>query len=183
MDIAPCPDKWLAYKGKCYRVNMDDTDYYNARRWCKDQNSTLVSINDAEENNFVWKICYKDKLPIAYGRNESKATCWLGMSEKGGDVNTPQDLQKWEWLDGTTVKGNKFDKWALRPGMGNGDGDGNRYYEPNNERTARTPGGDDVRHAIMNQQEGGMMGKWYDKPAQFRAHAVCEMTPEPMIRG
>lgn len=175
--IVKCPKRWLSFGGKCYRVRQDTNDYYNARMWCEGQNASLVSINDADENHFIWRICRTETLPITYDSNKSKATCWLGIAEKGGDATTPQELQKWTWLDGSEILGKGgqgYNNWALRPGMGNGDGDGNRYFEPNNEKTARTPLGDDVRHAVINQLEGGMMGYWYDKTSQFRAHAICE---------
>jgi len=180
METVPCPKGWLSYRKKCYKVNMDDSDFYNAKRWCELQNSTMISINNKEENHFLWRICHTEADPITYPRNSTRATCWLGMREKPGtgDKTTIQDLQQWEWLDGSTVKGNKFKNWGSRPGMGSGNGGGNDYFEPNNEKTRRTPLGMDVRHAIINQQEGGMSGKWYDKPAQFRAHAVCEFAPK-----
>lgn len=180
MDTVKCPKWWLSYKGKCYRVSKKPMDFYTAKRWCEAEKASLASINDAAENNFMWRICHTEPDPITYPRNDTRTACWLGMREipNTGDVTTAQADQKWEWLDGTTMEINKYQNWAARPGMGDGDGDGNRYFEPNNERTRRTPLGQDVRHAIMNQKEGGMSGKWYDKPAQFRAHAACEMSPE-----
>jgi len=153
---------------------MEKSDYFQGKQWCASQNSTLISVNSAEENHFLWRICRTETQPITYPSNTSKATCWLGIREKGGNKKTPQEMQKWEWLDGSTPEGNDYKNWALRPGMGNGDGDGNRYFEPNNEKTRRSPVGMDVKHAIINQLEGDMMGFWYDKPAQFRAHAACE---------
>lgn len=159
---------------------MDDTDFYNAKRWCKSQKAEMVSINSEDENKFVWQICHTEPRPFQNGNTKSRAPCWLGMREKPGtgSAETVQEDQMWEWLDGTNTTGNKYANWGLRPGMGNGDGDGNRYFEPNNEKTRRTPFGQDVRHAIMNQKEGGMSGYWYDKPAAFRAHSVCEKEAE-----
>lgn len=121
--------------------------------------------------------------PISYPYKSTRATCWLGMREKfgTGDVFTSQQEQQWEWINGAQLDISSYKNWAKRPGLGDGDGDGNRYFEPNNERTRRTPLGYDVRHAIMNQAEGGMSGKWYDKPAAFRAHAVCEFAPAMAI--
>jgi hypothetical protein len=163
-------------------VNQVLTDYYEAKLWCQNKNpkAQLVSINDAGENHFVWRMCHNEPDPISFPGNDTRATCWIGMYEKQGtgDVSTPQEEQEWEWLDGTALSWSKgYRNWAMKPGLGNGDGDGNRYFEPNNERTRRTRRGQDVRHAIINQLEGGMSGKWYDKPAQFRAHALCEMPP------
>jgi hypothetical protein len=177
--IVECPAKWFSFNGKCYRVNQDTTDYYGAKLWCDERDAKLISINAAEENHFLWRICHTEQAPLTYPRNGTRATCWIGIYEKqgSGDVDTPQVDQVWEWLDGTSVAENMYSNWALKPGLGNGDGDGNSYFEPNNEKTRRTPLGQDVRHAIINQLEGGMSGKWYDKPAQFRAHAACEMDP------
>jgi len=178
-----CPNHWLSYKGKCYRVNQKTTDFYGAQQWCKDEgqkakrNASLVVIHEKQENEFVWRICHAEADPITYPRNSTRRSCWLGMWEKAatGDETTPQEQQIWEWADGSSVKGNKYENWGLRPGMGDLKDDGNKYYEPNNERSKRTPAGMDVRHAIMNQKEGGMLGYWYDKPAAFQAHAACEM--------
>lgn len=176
-----CPKKWFAYRGKCYRVNMKQSDYYHAKLWCEEHKAKLISVNNAAENRFMWRICHNDPDPLNFPKNSTRATCWLGMKEKPGtgDVSTPQELQQWIWEDGSTTKGNLYSNWASRPGMGDGSGDGNKYFEPNNEKTRRTPAGDDVRHAIINQLEGGMSGKWYDKPAAFRAHAVCEKVAAP----
>lgn len=180
MDTVPCPKDWLSFQGKCYRVNQKTDDYYGARRWCEDQNATLVSIRSAEENQFLWRICHAETDPITYARSDTRTSCWLGMREKPntGNKSSPQEAQLWEFLDGSTPRGNNYSNWASRPGMGDGQGDGNRFSEPNNERTRYSPIGMDVRHAIMNQIEGGMNGKWYDKPAQFRAHAACEKLGE-----
>lgn len=140
----------------------------------------MVSITSADENKFVWKICHTVADPLTDPMNATRATCWLGMHEKPltGNVFTPQEQQQWQWIDGPALGADAYKNWALKPGLGDGDGDGNRFFEPNNERTRRTPAGYDVRHAIMNQAEGNMSGKWYDKPAAFRAHAVCEFVPE-----
>lgn len=179
----------MSFGGSCYLINQVTQDYYKARDWCAKKNATLVSINNADENEFIWKICHSEPDPLTYPKTLTRSTCWLGMREKTGTGmrDTPQDRQKWEWLDGSTPdwgpKSNKYRNWALRPGMGDGQGDGNKYYEPNNEKSKMSPAGTDVRHAIMNQQEGGMSGRWYDKPAQFRAQAACEQVPQYITAG
>jgi len=94
-----------------------------------------------------------------------------------GTVNTPAEQQKWLWLDGTSPDMNKYEHWAKWPGLGNQDGQGNRFYEPNNQRTIKSKGMN-VRHAIFNQPEGGYKGFWYDKPSETMAHAVCEVDPK-----
>jgi len=131
-----CPAHWMSFGGSCYLINQDTQDYYGARDWCAKRNATLVSINNADENEFIWKICHSEPDPLTYPRALTRSTCWLGMREKTGTGmrDTPQDRQKWEWLDGSTPdwgpKSNKYRNWALRPGMGDGKGDGNKYYEP-----------------------------------------------------
>lgn len=185
MDTAPCPEDWLSFKGSCFKVNQKEQDYYEAKRWCEEQDATLVVSNSEEKNTFLWRICHTEPDPITYPKSETRTTCWLGMHELGGKASTPQANQTWEFLDGSTPLSNNFSNWALRPGIGDGKGDGNRFSEPNNERTKYAPAGIDVKHAIMNQAEGEMSGKWYDKPAAFRAHALCEklapsgMSPAP----
>lgn len=116
--------------------------------------------------------------PSPTQKKSTRSSCWIGLHEKPGTgtVSTPQKDQKWLWLDGTTPLENKYTNWATWPGLGNGKGDGNQFFEPNNQKTAKSKGFN-VRHAIMNQPEGKFSGKWYDKPSEFMAHALCEMDP------
>lgn len=176
--MVDCGDEWLSYNGHCYTVNMQRLDYYESRRWCKNQGAQLVSINDANEDKFIYRICHNEPNPITYPKSTTRTTCWLGLFEKPGTgtVSTPQLQQIWNWIDGSSLQTNNYTNWAVWPGLGDGEMDGNRYSEPNNQRTGKSVGFN-VRHAVMNQAEGGFKGYWYDKPASTRAHAVCEKIP------
>lgn len=127
----------------------------------------MVSINDAQENNFVHRICHNDPDPITYPK-ATHANCWIGLHEKRGTgtVSTPKERQKWMWGDGSQVK--DYSNWAKVSTKG-------RFMEPNNQKTKKSLGFD-VRHATMNQDDE-KKGFWYDCPAQTRANAVCEKDP------
>lgn len=170
-----CPETWFSYQKHCYKVNMVKQNYYDARQHCVNEGGLLVSINNEKENQFAWKLCHSEPDPITYPKLASRSTCWIGLYEQPGTgtVETPQAEQKWLWLDGTSPEINGYKNWAQWPGLGDGNGDGNKFGEPNNQRTAAS-GGFNVRHALMNKPEGGYQGKWYDEPAEPEAHAMCE---------
>merc|ERR1711976_972159 len=98
----------------------------NTGLWCEKQDATLISVNDKDENDFMWRICHTEPDPITFPRNKTRTTCWLGLVERRGTGNKdpPQDSQIWDWLDGSRPETNKWANWANKPGMGDGDGTG-----------------------------------------------------------
>jgi len=133
-----------------------------------------VSINSERENHFIWRLCGTGTdNPILHPLLLKRDSCWIGLTEKYGNENTIQARQKWVWPDGTSTE--SFSKWHKNS---QGGYTHSEYDEPYNGRegpdhTEAT----DERHAIMNDRAGGFSGKWYDRPASFRALPVCEMAP------
>jgi len=126
----------------------------------------------------MYRLCHSSADPITWPVENTRATCWIGLHEKAGTgtVATPQKDQIWLWLDETTPESNGYVNWATWPGMGDGKGDGNHFFEPNNQRTSDS-NGENVRHAVINLPEGGYSGLWYDQPSQTLSHALCEKWP------
>lgn len=56
--------------------------------------------------------------------------------------------------------------------------------EPNNGRTPfeNDQKNADERHAVMNRLHGDRDGKWYDQPAEFKAHAICEKVASSFVQ-
>jgi hypothetical protein len=179
----PCPLGWHLYNKKCYKVNLDSTsNYTDAKKWCRAQNSDLVSINTKQENEFVWKICGVGTADPINDPNHVRWTpCWIGLTEKNGtgNVTTPQDEQKWVWADGTSLNFDGWKKYCFF--CSKEDEKGN---EPNNGRVPfhRPYHNDEVvdeRYAVMNRLHDDRDGRWYDQPASYKnARAVCEYDPE-----
>lgn len=182
MNIVACPDGWLGFEGKCYKVNTGEKEsYFKAKSWCNDQSAQLVSVNSAKENDFVWRICGTGTDdPIMKPVNLKRTTCWLGLTEKDGtgNLDTRSGDQEWVWADGTTPPSWQYANWQQYDGKNWQEYYGSERNEPNN---GRSPGGQDQpfdeRYAVMNQAIGGYAGRWYDKPAAYEAHAVCELDP------
>jgi len=172
LETVVCPAGWFSSHGKCYMVYQDEYDYGTARELCRAHGADLVSINSEEENDFVWKICGTGAdNPIVHPRAMKLGSCWLGIEEKpltGNKDTLPRD-QEWQWVDGSTPSG--YSNWRQR------EREGIQHHEPNNGRRKEQVGEvSDERHAAMNQpRTNDFGGKWYDKPASFKALPVCEV--------
>jgi len=177
-----CPENWFSFQGHCYQTSMQKLSYYASRNLCQSHGGRLISINSALENAMAQRICHTAADPITYPKDSTRTSCWIGLYEKPGTgtVQTPQNEQIWLWLDGTTVTSNGYTNWAEWPGLGNHDGQGNHYYEPNNQKTIASAGFN-VRHAVFNKAEGGFKGFWYDNPSETLVHALCEVDPKVTV--
>ena len=53
-----CPAQWISYSTYCYYVSGAGVtvDWTTARSHCQAMNTDLVSINDTDENQFVYSI-------------------------------------------------------------------------------------------------------------------------------
>jgi len=167
-----CPNGWISHHGKCYKVNVvEKSSYFQAKSWCTQQNAQLVTISSADKNDFIWRICGDGTDdPISNPMDLTRQSCWLGLSEKAGSGNefTPAAEQMWVWPDGSTPSAWQYENWKKYEGGHN---------EPNNGKSPVDKVPFDERYVVMNQIIGGMSGKWYDKPANYEAHAVCELDP------
>jgi len=190
-----CNHGWLRHNNQCYKVNTDKADFNTSRHWCQQQGADLVSINDADENDFVWRICGtmmdgKDD-PIENPMNMIRDVCWLGLVEQPwtGDRHTPGPLQKWIWLDGTESTYRNWKDWVMEP-LDTKNEPNNQPPEPSKPGSEPRP--HDERHAVFNQDAGGMSGRWFDVPPVYNsALAVCEkaavdrphVPPKPALTG
>jgi len=52
----PCPSNFSFYGQWCYYVYNTPSDFETALQSCQEENSSLVSISDDQENNFVISI-------------------------------------------------------------------------------------------------------------------------------
>jgi len=151
-------------------VHHTEYDYGTAQAWCQAHGADLVSINSERENHFVWRLCGTGtKNPLLYPQLVERKSCWLGITEETGtgDKDTELLKQKWVWSDGTSPS--TYSNWRR-------SSDGFSYDEPNNGRVGPTKSSPfDERTAVMNDHSGSFTGKWYDKPASFKALPVCEM--------
>ena len=87
-------DGWRLFNAACYKFFTEAKPWSEAEQYCDQQlNSTLVTINSQEENNFV-----KSLLLASIG--DEKA--WIG----GNDMDTEGT---WVWVDGSDWS--EFDNW------------------------------------------------------------------------
>jgi len=159
-----CPRGWFSHFGKCYVVHSTKYDYSTARAWCQAHGAELVSINSERENKFVLRICGTGtQSPLLQPQLFKRDSCWLGLTEArgSGSKDTAQAKQKWDWADGRTTA--SYSRWRSSP-------DGSEYDEPNNGKVVpHIPAVVDERHATYYS------GKWYDRPASFKALPACQM--------
>lgn len=106
---------WSACEGSCYAFSEEPKSYDDAAAACAAQGAQLVSIQSAEENAYVQKLC-------------KQRACWLGLSE-------PADSENWFWADGAAA-GTKG-KWV---GYVNWEkGEPNNYRGRDEEATFMNP--------------------------------------------
>ncbi|XP_035994263.1 macrophage mannose receptor 1 isoform X3 [Fundulus heteroclitus] len=83
-------DGWLEWKGKQYYLNNRLMAMEDARRFCKEKHSDLVTFSSEDENVFLWKQIYSESQKY-----------WIGLTV---------DLDKTaQWIDGSPVI---FQWWA-----------------------------------------------------------------------
>lgn len=175
LETVVCPRGWFSHKGHCYTVHHTEMEFGIAQAWCQAHGADLVSVNSEWENHFLWRICGTGTHnPLLYPLLVKRGVCWLGLTEEGGDKNTPPLRQKWRWADGMTTDG--YSNWRRSP-------HGASYDEPNNGRDGPNQMKvSDERTAVMNDPSGSYSGKWYDKPANTKALPACEMRAETASR-
>ncbi|XP_045209803.2 macrophage mannose receptor 1-like isoform X2 [Mercenaria mercenaria] len=91
-----CPSNiWTPYKNSCYMFMKTATNWMNARKFCQSHNSTLASILNENEQNFVFS-----QLPAMTGKIDQ---LFIGLN----DI----DIQrKFQWTDGMAVT---YTNWAV----------------------------------------------------------------------
>ncbi len=87
-DISPCGD-WEQYKDEhCYKLFETVQPYNDSEKICQSNNSTLVSIHYAEEQNFLTNYIFSKKKVVE--------SVWIGAKYVGNKL--------YQWVDHTTVQ-------------------------------------------------------------------------------
>ncbi|KAM3593491.1 uncharacterized protein V6R79_014123 [Siganus canaliculatus] len=100
-----CPSEWLNYRDRCYFFSKDLHSFDDAKTTCESASSSLVIINDVEEQKWLKKQIF------------GKGYFWMGLTDKGEE-------NVWRWLDGTEPA---FTKW--KPGQPDNWGHGHEVGE------------------------------------------------------
>ncbi|XP_063094279.1 C-type lectin domain family 7 member A-like [Cavia porcellus] len=74
-------DKWSCCGQSCYYFSMKVKNFEDSRKLCKEMNSTLLKIDDAQELNFI-------QSQVSY-------FTWIGLSREGIS-------RHWTWEDNST---------------------------------------------------------------------------------
>uniref|UniRef100_A0AAX7VPN3 Mannose receptor, C type 1b n=1 Tax=Astatotilapia calliptera TaxID=8154 RepID=A0AAX7VPN3_ASTCA len=89
-------DGWLERRGNQYYINRMSMPMEDARHFCQQRHSDLVSITSKEENVFLWKQVNIYVFNLSYGRY------YIGLS-------VDLDGSAW-WMDGTPVSFRRWDE-------------------------------------------------------------------------
>ena len=161
-----CKKGWEAFRNSCYQLQRWPADFHEALGQCDEMKAHLVSISDAEEQDFVQRLCGKNM-------------CWLGLEELSKS-------ESWTWLDGSTLV---YENWQQGEPNNFGGIDEKRAIMNLNLREVLKKAPDAwVRsqraeawqraQAAGKTSKGGSNwadGKWYDVPLAFNlALPLCE---------
>ncbi|CAJ0955473.1 unnamed protein product, partial [Mesorhabditis belari] len=87
-NMLPCPIGWQLFGGYCYKFSFQYVKYDQAKEMCEKENSHLVSIHSAVENDYVASFLPKENHFI-----------WIGAELSGST---------WIWSDGSAMS---FTSW------------------------------------------------------------------------
>nr|XP_019815493.1 PREDICTED: C-type lectin domain family 1 member B-like [Bos indicus] len=76
-------NKWSCCEEKCYYFSDIDKTFEESRKFCTNQGSHLLKIEDEDEQNFVQSL-------VSY-------FYWIGLSRKGS-------VSPWMWEDGSLIQ-------------------------------------------------------------------------------
>lgn len=97
IDVSPCGD-WKPYKDDhCYRLFSELQSYSDAEKTCQTNNSSMVSIHYAEEQNFLTNYIFTRKKTVE--------NVWIGARYIGNRL--------YQWEDHKMVAGS-YSNWAQR---------------------------------------------------------------------
>eukprot|EP00057_Strongylocentrotus_purpuratus_P015706 XP_011670180.1 PREDICTED: macrophage mannose receptor 1-like [Strongylocentrotus purpuratus] len=93
-----CYPGWRIYDGYCYQmVAYSPTTWVDAKQQCEAQGSTLLTIKDEKEQDFI-----NEQLPVLWQTGISNI--WLGIS----DTITDGEMK---WTDGTAYDDTAYQNW------------------------------------------------------------------------
>ena len=94
--LADCPQHWLSWGDSCYRAYKGPKSWNDSLTFCRENQADLVSLNSAEENQFV--------LFLFQSINTTKGI-WIGLVKD-------KKLQLFRWTSEERVG---FKNWAEEP--------------------------------------------------------------------
>ncbi len=99
IDEGACPDTVVTepITGHAYMVVETAMQWFDAQAYCASYGYTLVTIDDATENDFVWELVFEG----TDGVGSSNTYTWMGLHEDVG--------ASWEWDSGASLG---FDAWS-----------------------------------------------------------------------
>ncbi|XP_038065947.1 echinoidin-like [Patiria miniata] len=111
----PCPKRWVAFDGDCYRLVTEKLPWVEAEKYCRELSNSdwfpahLVSINSLEEQQFIVEL-----LKASYPLEELPSVkAWLGYNDMERET-------RFVWSAGS---GANFTRWASdQPDNGRGKG-------------------------------------------------------------
>lgn len=89
LSTSGCPAEWLSYRERCYFFSKDLHSFDDAKRHCESTSSSLLIINDEDEQKWLQKQIFE------------KGYFWMGLTDL-------EEENTWRWLDGTEPT---FTKW------------------------------------------------------------------------
>ncbi|CAJ1352607.1 unnamed protein product, partial [Effrenium voratum] len=158
-----CHQDWKSFRGSCYQLQSWPGTFQEAQGRCEEASAHLVTIQSAEEQEFVQQLC-------------GERMCWLGLEE-------PPGSESWRWVDGTELAG--YQNWEQGEPNNFGDTDEDRACmnlhfgevlknAPDtwrrSQRLVAVQKEQSAHQAQLAQQMGladWADGTWYDAPLHF----------------
>jgi hypothetical protein len=96
-----CPSPWVPYADSCYKFDRFPTRINDAKQSCSVDSALLVSVNDAEENNFIESWLQA---------NAKQGLSWFTSGTRDPGATGQIATVKFTWTDGdqTEVVGAQF---------------------------------------------------------------------------
>ena len=151
---AECPDGWIGYKTKCYKVIKKYQTFDSAEEYCKRLHPSghLASITSKREQRFINNLVYRI--------HDNMDHVWIGFVRypkvhgKNGSF-----VSKYEWTD-------ESDSTEYKA-----------YYpnDPDDEENHDHEMLPDTRFCTGLWSRGGFQGRWYEFRCENNFQSVCQM--------
>ncbi|KAA0703916.1 Collectin-12 Collectin-3 [Triplophysa tibetana] len=76
-------DGWIYYKFSLYFISLEEKNWTESRRYCRERGADLIIINNKEEQDFIEK-------------KATKKGFWIGLSDS-------DEEGRWKWVDGSAM--------------------------------------------------------------------------------
>ena len=97
--LAACPQHWLSWGDSCYRFYKGPKSWNESLTFCRENQADLVSLNSAEENQFVFQNV------------DATRGIWIGLVKD-------QNLRLFRWASEEKVD---FKNWVTEPDINGTD--------------------------------------------------------------